>query len=111
MDRSEALIAALTLALVDVAGPWLETALARLFAVLAGGVVITSASAELPRDREGRFWFFALGAVGYAALLIWPDDPLARPHWTKGPWRVARADSYPGHGDRSDVDRPSRALL
>ena len=47
-----------------------ETVLARLFAILAGGVVITSASAELPRDREGRFWFFTLGAVGYAALLI-----------------------------------------
>jgi hypothetical protein len=47
-----------------------ETALARLFAILAGAVVITSASAELPRDREGRFWSFTLGAVGYAALLI-----------------------------------------
>jgi hypothetical protein len=47
-----------------------ETALARLFAVLAGGVVIMTASAELSRDREGRFWFFTLGEVGYAALLI-----------------------------------------
>jgi hypothetical protein len=47
-----------------------ETVLARLFAVLAGGVVITSLRAELPREREGRFWFFTLGAIGYAGLLI-----------------------------------------
>jgi hypothetical protein len=44
--------------------------LARLFAVLAGGVVITSLRAELPREREGRFWYFCLGAVAYAAVLI-----------------------------------------
>jgi hypothetical protein len=44
--------------------------LARLFAVLAGGVVITSLRAELPREREGRFWAFCLGAVLYAAVLI-----------------------------------------
>jgi hypothetical protein len=42
---------------------------ARLFAVLAGGVVITSLSAELPGDREGRFWPFCLGAAVYAVLL------------------------------------------
>ena len=47
-----------------------EIVLARLFAVLAGGVVITSLNAELPREREGRFWYFCLGAMAYAALLI-----------------------------------------
>jgi hypothetical protein len=47
-----------------------ETVLARLFAALAGGVVITSVSAEMPREREGRFGYFVLGALGYAALLI-----------------------------------------
>jgi hypothetical protein len=36
---------------------------ARLFAILAGGVVITSLSHELPGDRRGRFWPFCLGAV------------------------------------------------
>ena len=43
---------------------------ARLFAVLAGGVVITSLSAELPGDREGRFWPFCLGAAAYTVLLF-----------------------------------------
>jgi hypothetical protein len=44
--------------------------LARLFAILAGGVVITSLRAELPGEREGRFWYFSLGAVAYAAVLM-----------------------------------------
>jgi len=43
---------------------------ARFFEVLAGGVVITSLSAELPGDREGRFWPFCLGAAAYAVLLF-----------------------------------------
>jgi hypothetical protein len=43
---------------------------ARLFAVLAGGVVITSLKAELPGEREGRFWPFCLGAAAYAVLLF-----------------------------------------
>jgi len=45
-------------------------ALARLFAILAGGVVITSLHAELPDERTGRFWPFCLGAVGFAAVLL-----------------------------------------
>jgi hypothetical protein len=43
---------------------------ARLFALLAGGVVITSLGAELPDEREGRFWPFCLGAVAFAILLL-----------------------------------------
>jgi hypothetical protein len=44
---------------------------ARLFAILAGGVVITSVRAELPGDdRRGRFWPFCMGAVGFAILLM-----------------------------------------
>jgi len=43
---------------------------ARLFAILAGGVVITSLRAELPDNREGRFWRFCVGAVVFATLLI-----------------------------------------
>jgi hypothetical protein len=50
--------------------PLSEVVFARLFAVLAGGVVITSLKAELPGEREGRFWPFCLGAAAYAVLLF-----------------------------------------
>jgi hypothetical protein len=52
------------------ATPLSEVVFARLFAILAGGVVITSLKAELPGEREGRFWPFCLGAAAYAVLLI-----------------------------------------
>ncbi|HWC05486.1 MAG TPA: hypothetical protein VHF87_22245 [Methylomirabilota bacterium] len=52
------------------ATPLPEVVFARLFAVLAGGVVITSLKAELPGEREGRFWPFCLGAAAYAVLLF-----------------------------------------
>jgi hypothetical protein len=47
-----------------------ELALARLFAVLAGGVVMTSLRAELPGERRGRFWPFCIGAVLFALVLV-----------------------------------------
>jgi hypothetical protein len=50
--------------------PVSEPVVARLFAVLAGGVVITSLRAELPDDREGRFWPFCLGSVVFATFLV-----------------------------------------
>jgi hypothetical protein len=50
--------------------PLSSLAFARLFALLAGGVVITSIGAELPSDREGRFWPFCVGAVAFALLLL-----------------------------------------
>jgi hypothetical protein len=50
--------------------PLPETVMARLFALLAGGVVITSLNAELPNDREGRFWPFCLGAVVFSVFLM-----------------------------------------
>ncbi len=56
--------------LIGVMAPLSEVAVARLFAVLAGGVVITSLRAELPDDREGRFWPFCFGAVIFAGVLI-----------------------------------------
>jgi hypothetical protein len=56
--------------LIGVATPVSEPVVARLFAVLAGGVVLTSLRAELPDDRQGRFWPFCLGAVIFAAFLI-----------------------------------------
>jgi hypothetical protein len=49
--------------------PFSESVFARLFAVLAGGVVITSLKAELP-DRKGKFWAFSIGALIYGLLLI-----------------------------------------
>jgi hypothetical protein len=47
-----------------------EVNFARLFALLAGGVVITSLHAELPDGRSGRFWPFCIGALLFALLLI-----------------------------------------
>jgi len=37
---------------------------------LAGGIVLNVIKEELPSDRESRFSAFALGAAGYAALLL-----------------------------------------
>lgn len=47
-----------------------EMMFARLFAVLAGGVVITSLGHELPGDRRGRFLPFFLGAILFALVLF-----------------------------------------
>jgi hypothetical protein len=55
---------------IGVATPVSEAVVARLFAVLAGGVVITSLRAELPDDRQERFWPFCTGAMIFAALLV-----------------------------------------
>ena len=38
--------------------------------VVSGGVVMNSMIMELPSEREGRFWPFALGATAYTALLL-----------------------------------------
>ena len=50
--------------------PFSDAVFARLFALLAGGVVITSLRAELPDDRRGRFWPFCLSAAGFSSLLM-----------------------------------------
>lgn len=47
-----------------------EAVISRLFAFVAGGVVMTSMNEELPREREGRFWWFVLGTIGYAIVLL-----------------------------------------
>ena len=44
--------------------------IAGLVAFLAGGIVLNVLKEELPEERASRFWPFALGAVGYAALLV-----------------------------------------
>lgn len=41
-----------------------------LTAFLGGGVVLNVIKEELPEERESRFWAFAVGAAGYAALLL-----------------------------------------
>lgn len=47
-----------------------DATFARLFALLAGGVVMTSLQSELPDERTGRFWPFCLGSVAFAAVLL-----------------------------------------
>jgi hypothetical protein len=47
-----------------------DVTFARLFAVLAGGVVITSVQGELLGERQGRFWPFVLGALVFAVALM-----------------------------------------
>jgi hypothetical protein len=39
-------------------------------ALLAGGVVVSSLGAELPDERQGRFWPFCLAALAFALMLI-----------------------------------------
>lgn len=45
-------------------------AIAVLFAFIAGGVVLNVLKEELPKERESRFWAFALGAIVYSILLL-----------------------------------------
>jgi hypothetical protein len=41
-----------------------------LVAFVCGGVVVNAAIAELPKEREGRYWSFLTGATVYTALLL-----------------------------------------
>ena len=47
-----------------------EETLATLLGLNSGGVVINSMIMELPTEKEGRFWWFCLGAIGYSLLLV-----------------------------------------
>lgn len=47
-----------------------EAAVGLLLAFVAGGVVLNVLKEELPAERESRFSAFAIGAAGYAALLL-----------------------------------------
>ncbi|RJP76931.1 MAG: hypothetical protein C4524_09285 [Candidatus Zixiibacteriota bacterium] len=40
------------------------------YAFLSGGIILNVIKEELPKERESRFWAFALGAAGYTALLL-----------------------------------------
>jgi hypothetical protein len=41
-----------------------------LVAIVAGGVIVNAAIAELPKEKEGRFWSFVSGALIYTVLLL-----------------------------------------
>ena len=41
-----------------------------LVAIVAGGVIVNAAIAELPKEREGRYGFFLTGAMVYTAMLL-----------------------------------------
>ena len=47
-----------------------DWAVAALTAFLGGGVVLNVLKEEVPSERQSRFWAFAAGATGYAALLL-----------------------------------------
>ncbi len=64
---ASAIIAGSALAFAVEIGP---VALALLVAFLSGGVILNVLKEELPEERESRFSAFALGAFGYAALLL-----------------------------------------
>jgi hypothetical protein len=55
----------LVAAVTEVSRPVVITGLG----LVSGGVVVNSMVMELPGDQDGRFWPFALGAIGYAGLL------------------------------------------
>ncbi|MEM1251881.1 MAG: hypothetical protein AAGI69_05570 [Cyanobacteria bacterium P01_H01_bin.21] len=47
-----------------------EAALAVVFALLAGSIILNVLKEELPEERQSRFWIFALGTASYAAILL-----------------------------------------
>ena len=47
-----------------------ELVRASVVAFLAGGILLNTFKEELPEERASRFWAFALGAFGYAALML-----------------------------------------
>jgi hypothetical protein len=47
-----------------------EAAVLDMMAIVAGGVIVNAAIAELPKERRASFWWFCAGAVAYAALLL-----------------------------------------
>ncbi len=47
-----------------------EAAIAVLFAFLGGGIILNVIKEELPKERESRFWAFALGLTVYTVILL-----------------------------------------
>lgn len=52
--------------LVEIPGPLVCT----LMGLVSGGVIMNSMITELPREKEGKFWAFVLGAGLYAAIML-----------------------------------------
>lgn len=44
--------------------------LCSLLGLVSGGVIMNSMIMELPREKEGKFWPFLLGAFAYAAIVL-----------------------------------------
>jgi hypothetical protein len=78
-----------------------ETMFARLLAVIAGGVVITSVGHELPGERQGRFWPFCLGAVLFALMLLGSEEAAER-----SAFRIEEG-SFRSLADRYTIDNPN----
>ncbi len=55
---------------LSILGSVSEPTLATLMGFIGGGVVINSVIAELPKENEGRFWYFCAGAISYAFVLL-----------------------------------------
>ena len=55
---------------LGVAGAFSDSVTSRLFAFLAGGVLITSVHAEVRAEEGTRFWWLVGGAAGYATVLM-----------------------------------------
>jgi hypothetical protein len=47
-----------------------EAFVATLMGFVGGGVVINSLIMELPKEKEGRFWPFFAGAIGYGLIVL-----------------------------------------
>jgi hypothetical protein len=55
---------------LGVAGAFADSVTSRLFAFIAGGVLITSVHAEVRAEESTRFWWFVGGAAAYATVLM-----------------------------------------
>ncbi|MEM9809062.1 MAG: hypothetical protein AAF959_27725 [Cyanobacteria bacterium P01_D01_bin.56] len=47
-----------------------EAALAVVFALLAGSIILNVLKEELPDERQSRYWIFALGVSSYTVILL-----------------------------------------
>jgi hypothetical protein len=55
---------------LGIVGAFPDSLTSRLFAVLAGGVLITAIHAEVRAEGGPRFWWFVGGAAAYATILM-----------------------------------------
>ena len=47
-----------------------EAAIAAIWALVAGGIILNVLKDELPSNKEGNFGFFAMGAAFYSVILL-----------------------------------------